>query len=50
MPIGISLYQVSTFGFSVSIIFFIVLTIGFILEIGSGAISLSNASNENKND
>ena len=50
MPIGISLYQVSTFGFSVAIIFFIVLTIGFILEIGSGAISLSNASNENKND
>nr|YP_004376369.1 NADH dehydrogenase subunit 3 [Moniliophthora roreri]ADO51573.1 NADH dehydrogenase subunit 3 [Moniliophthora roreri] len=45
MPIGVTLYQVSTFGFSVAIIFFIVLTIGFILEIGSGAISLSNTDN-----
>jgi NADH-ubiquinone oxidoreductase chain 3 len=45
-PIGVTLYEVSTFGFSVAIIFFFVLTIGFVLEIGSGAISLSNASNE----
>jgi NADH-ubiquinone oxidoreductase chain 3 len=30
------------FGFSVAIIFFIVLTIGFVLEIGSGAISIKN--------
>lgn len=41
-PIAVTLYQVSTFGFSIAIIFFIVLTIGFILEIGSGAISISN--------
>jgi NADH-ubiquinone oxidoreductase chain 3 len=41
-PIAVTLYQVSTFGFSIAIIFFIVLTIGFILEIGSGAISLTN--------
>jgi NADH-ubiquinone oxidoreductase chain 3 len=41
-PIAVSLYQVSTFGFSIAIIFFIVLTIGFVLEIGSGAISLVN--------
>ena len=39
-PIGLTLYQVSTFGFSIALIFFIVLTIGFILEIGSGAIDL----------
>ena len=39
-PIGVTLYQVSTFGFSIALIFFIVLTIGFILEIGSGAIQL----------
>jgi NADH-ubiquinone oxidoreductase chain 3 len=38
-PIAVTLYQVSIFGFSIAIIFFIVLTIGFILEIGSGAIS-----------
>ena len=40
-PIALTLYQVSVFGFSVALIFFIVLTIGFILEIGSGAIKLS---------
>jgi NADH-ubiquinone oxidoreductase chain 3 len=42
-PIAVTLYQVSIFGFSIAIIFFIVLTIGFILEIGSGAISISSA-------
>jgi NADH-ubiquinone oxidoreductase chain 3 len=41
-PIGVTLYQVSSFGFSIAIVFFIVLTIGFVLEIGSGAISLNN--------
>ena len=48
-PIAVTLYQVSTFGFSVALIFFIVLTIGFVLEIGSGAISLSNTDNINNN-
>lgn len=41
-PIAVTLYQVSTFGFAIAIIFFIVLTIGFVLEIGSGAIALTN--------
>ena len=41
-PIATTLYQVSTFGFSVALIFFIVLTIGFVLEIGSGAIQLTD--------
>ena len=45
MPIGVTLYQVSTFGFSIAIIFFIILTIGFVLEISSGAVSLSNSDN-----
>jgi NADH-ubiquinone oxidoreductase chain 3 len=48
-PIAVTLYQVSTFGFSVAILFFIILTIGFILEIGSGAISLSNLETKNNN-
>ena len=39
-PIASTLYQVNLFGFSIALIFFIVLTIGFVLEIGSGAISL----------
>jgi NADH-ubiquinone oxidoreductase chain 3 len=41
-PIAVTLYQVSIFGFSVALIFFIVLTIGFVLEIGSGAIKISS--------
>jgi len=47
-PIAVTLYQVSTFGFSIAIIFFIVLTIGFVLEIGSGAINLSNLDTNKK--
>ena len=41
-PIAVTLYQVSTFGFTVALLFFIVLTIGFVLEIGSGAIQLTS--------
>jgi NADH-ubiquinone oxidoreductase chain 3 len=47
-PIAVTLYQVSIFGFSVALIFFIVLTIGFILEIGSGSIKLTD-SNKKRN-
>jgi len=38
-PLAVTLYQISTFGFSIALIFLIVLTIGFILEIGSGVIN-----------
>jgi NADH:ubiquinone oxidoreductase subunit 3 (subunit A) len=48
-PLAVTLYQVSVFGFSVALIFFIVLTIGFILEIGSGAISVKNSDIKNNN-
>ena len=47
-PIAVTLYQVSTFGFSIAIIFFIILTIGFVLEIGSGAIDLTNLDTNKK--
>ena len=46
-PLAVTLYQVSVFGFFVALIFFIVLTIGFILEIGSGAISIKNSEIKN---
>src|SRR6266568_2518706 len=46
-PLAVSLYQVSIFGFTIGIVFFIVLTIGFVLEIGSGAISLVNIEKSN---
>src|SRR6266851_5130780 len=48
LPIAVTLYKVSTFGSSIALIFFVVLTIGFILEIGSGAISITTQNNNNK--
>ena len=43
-PIATVLPQVGFYGFSVAIIFFIVLTVGFVLEISSGALKLSEHS------
>lgn len=34
-PLGVSLSEVHAYGFAIALIFFIVLTIGFILEIGT---------------
>lgn len=42
LPISVSLYYVSLYGFTIAILFFIILTVGFIFEIGTGAIKLSN--------
>lgn len=39
-PVAASLYQIGSFGFSMSILFLFILTVGFVIEIGSGAISL----------
>ena len=47
-PLAVSLYHVSVFGFVMGLIFFIVLTIGFVLEIGSGAINITTSKSENK--
>ena len=56
MPVGVTLYDIGNFGFSIFVIFFIILTIGFVLEIGSGAIkfttdnnNLTNPNQSNKN-
>src|ERR1700726_888710 len=46
-PIAVTLYQVSIFGFSIALIFFFVLTIGFVLEIGSGVIKISPYNQSN---
>jgi len=45
LPVSVSLSSISTFGFAIAVIFFLILTVGFVLEIGSGAISLKS---ENK--
>jgi NADH-ubiquinone oxidoreductase chain 3 len=41
-PMAVSLYKISTFGFIIGMVFFVLLTIGFIVELNSGAISASN--------
>ena len=45
-PIAVCLYTVGTYGFTIFILFFLVLTIGFVFEIGSGAISISPSINK----
>lgn len=41
LPIAVSLYQVSSYGFGVAILFFGVLTVGFIYEIWSGVLDFT---------
>ena len=43
-PVAVTLYQVSTFGFSIAIIFFIILTLGYVIEILAGNLKVSNQS------
>jgi NADH:ubiquinone oxidoreductase subunit 3 (subunit A) len=37
-PLAVTLYQVSIYGFAIGIIFFVVLTVGFVYEWGKGAL------------
>jgi NADH:ubiquinone oxidoreductase subunit 3 (subunit A) len=37
-PYAVSAYQVGTYGFIIAMLFFVVLTLGFVYEIGSGAL------------
>ena len=41
LPVAVSLYQVSFFGLAMSLMFFSILTVGFVMEIGSGAVKLT---------
>jgi NADH-ubiquinone oxidoreductase chain 3 len=47
LPISVSLRAVHTYGFVIAIIFFIILTIGFIVELATGAISILPANTAN---
>ena len=44
-PYGVSSYTNETMGLLVFIIFFVLLTIGFVFEIGKGALSISSKQN-----
>lgn len=37
-PLAVTLYSVSTYGFAIGILFFTVLTVGFVYEFGKGAL------------
>lgn len=37
-PLAVTLYSVSTYGFVVAVLFFVVLTVGFVYEFGKGAL------------
>lgn len=37
-PIGVTLYNVSVYGFWVAVVFFSVLTLGFVYELGKGVL------------
>lgn len=52
LPVAVSLYAIDTYGFYIAILFFIILIIGFIFEIGVGAISIkpSNVQKETYNN
>lgn len=47
LPVSVSLSSISTFGYSIAIIFFLILTIGFVLEIQSGSVSIKPSNKEN---
>ena len=47
-PISVSLYQIGTFGLIIGLIFFILLTFGYIVEILAGNLKISNTSLEVK--
>lgn len=37
-PLAVTLYSVSGYGFTIGILFFIILTVGFVYEFGKGAL------------
>lgn len=43
-PISISLTQIGTFGLTIALIFFIVLTLGYVVEIIAGNLRISNTN------
>ena len=43
-PISVSLTQIGTFGLIIALLFFILLTIGYIIEILAGNLKVSNSS------
>ena len=43
-PISVSLFQIGTFGLVIGLIFFIILTLGYVIEILAGNLTVSNSN------
>jgi len=41
VPLSVSLYQVGSYGFCTFVIFFVILTVGFVYELGAGILKFS---------
>jgi NADH-quinone oxidoreductase subunit A len=48
-PLVVSLYHVSFLGFWVAMVFILLLAIGFVYELGKGALDYAKASSSSKN-
>jgi NADH-quinone oxidoreductase subunit A len=48
-PFVVSLYHISSFGFWVAMVFILLLTIGFVYELGKGALDYAKDSSSSKN-
>lgn len=48
-PISVSLFQIGTFGLVIGLIFFIILTLGYVIEILAGNLTVSNSNLTKKN-
>ena len=46
-PLVISLYHISSFGFWIAMVFILLLTIGFVYELGKGALDYAKDSSKN---
>ena len=42
LPLSVSMYSVTTYGFTIFLIFFIVLTIGFVYELGAKVLDFTS--------
>ena len=43
-PLSVSLFQIGTFGLVIGLIFFIILTLGYVIEILAGNLTVSNSN------
>jgi NADH:ubiquinone oxidoreductase subunit 3 (subunit A) len=49
LPVSVTLQSISIFGYSIAVIFFLILTVGFILEISSGSVTIKSTQTQNNN-